>query len=91
MCIFKALGKFPEKQHHGLKKVEFQHFYEVIGYKWEQVSSLILYHKGEGHLHLRSGKSLLILIQVIIAANCILRITIPHEYKNPSITGTYPS
>jgi hypothetical protein len=41
MCIFKALSKFPDDQYHGLDLEEFQHFYEVIGYKWEQVSEWV--------------------------------------------------
>lgn len=38
MCIFKALHKFPEDHYHGLNLEEFQRFYEVIDFKWEQVT-----------------------------------------------------
>ena len=37
MCIFKALHRRPQDQYHGLDLEEFQRFYEVIDFKWEQV------------------------------------------------------
>ena len=40
MCIFKALCKHSKEEEPspGLTLEDFQHFYEVINYKWEEVN-----------------------------------------------------
>ena len=45
MCIFKALHRDRNKQHHdlGLTLEEFMHFYDILGFKWTQVGRCFVY------------------------------------------------
>jgi len=38
MCLYKCLYKNPHSQYMGLEEDDFLHFYEVIDFKWMQVS-----------------------------------------------------
>ena len=37
-CIFKSLNKDPQDQYRGLNEEDFLRFYEVLDFKWSQVS-----------------------------------------------------